>query len=401
MRQKFRKMFIVLQIKYCYRVLQRFSKPFERYLNEGTQKMKIFRLSPLIFLTACGTSLPTDTSSLSSDAVLSNSSGLETAQEEIVWEDLRIQQLLPDFLAIPAIEPFLPSNFVALPHPDIMKRDGLYWGPKEVLEEYYLSGKKHIISPIIWVTHSYDVGQNEDGTFTGEDTFYEDMIADGCTDIKIDKLYWGNHPIMSVEYTQDGRRARIAWIGLNSHGHVLLMSPFGSSDPNTSSENAFQIWTDFLTKSRFLEGHDFYKSHGQDMREGFTLVNICGSVLKVLAEKRIRDGKIQIKIQPADHTISCKCLGVEQMLMPAKWHFFEPIVKIQTESQVNNARINIRYSQTITILLKEVTEFSDTGKIDEANGVTNKTFNNISIFNLCDRNEVISPLTEKLINILN
>jgi len=347
-------------------------------------------LSLIIFLAACGT-LPTNAPSTSSDEVASSVSEPETTQEEVVWEDLRIQRLMPGYMAFPAIEPFLPDNFIALPHPDRRRWGGLFWGTKETLEEFFQSGDDcRVTSPMLYVEISSGVGQKQDGSFTCEDTAYDDFIAGGCLDVKIDKLKWGEHPILSASCTHDGVKMHIAWVGLNYEGHVLLMRFFDEFNQKTPSKDESQVWTDFLTKSRPLGEHDFYKSHGQDLREGFTLVNVYGSVLKVSAEKRIKDRKIQISIQPADHTISCKCLGVDQMAMPAQWHFSEPIVKIQAEVQVSSTA-NILSRQTITVLLKEVMEFSHREKANEVGGIRCREFNNTSVLNFCDKDIVNSP----------
>jgi len=340
-------------------------------------KMKSLLFTPLIFLTACGT-LSTNIASSPSDGASPNASESEVSNEEIGWEDLRIQKLMPDFLAIPAIEPFLPDNFIALPHP---KKHGVFWGPKETLEEYFLSGNANLCkSPMLCVQISTNVGQKQDGSFTCEDTMYDEYIAAGVSDVKIEKFKWGDHPVLSATCAMDGKKVYLAYVGLNYEGCALVI---GFIDVSKSDER-FQVWTDFLTKSRPLEEHDFFKVHGQDLREGFTLVNVYGSLLKVSAEKRTRDGKIQVSIQPADHTISCKCLRIAEKTMGAKWHFMEPIVKIQAEVQVNSTA-NIVSNQTITVLLKEVLEFSH--KEMNASDITVKECNNISILNFCAQSQ--------------
>lgn len=209
--------------------------------------MKLLLLTPLFFLAACGTSSTKIASNTCND-VPSSVSESKTSQEEIVWKDLRIQQLMPGFMAFPAIDPCLPDNYINLPHPD-MKVDGLFWGTKEALEELFKSGADlRVISPMLFVQISSSVGQKRDGTFTNEDTIYDSLIACGCSDVKIDKLKWGEHPILSTSFTRGGKKEYIAWAGLNYEGHVLMMRFLDVSKPNASSEDTSRIWTDFLTR---------------------------------------------------------------------------------------------------------------------------------------------------------
>ena len=144
------------------------------------------------------------------------------------------------------------------------------------------------------------------------------------------------------------------------------------------------MWSEFLKKTKLLEEHEFYKVHGQDLREGFTLVNVYGSVLRVSAEKRIRDGKIQVIIKPEDDQISCKCMDVVQMLMEADWHFFDPILKIQSEIQVSSDA-NIILRSIITVLLKKVSEFSNNEGERNSNSLSRSEYGNVSIFNFCEQ----------------
>ena len=337
--------------------------------------MKISSLLPLAFLVSCSTSLPTDDSLVSSAST--------SLQEKVVWEDLRIQKLMPGYMIFPAIEPCLPDNFIGLSHPDPNKWNKLYWGTKEALEKYFQRvGGEPITLPIFYIEMSSSVAQKDDGSFTCENTVYEELAAEGYSDIKVNKWQWGTTRAISASFTAHGVKNYLAWIGLGVGGQVLVVSLF-LPDEELFQEDASQLWENFLTKSRPLEEHDFYKVHGQDLREGFTLVNVYGSVLRVSAEKRIRDGKIQITIEPEDTQISCKCSNATQLLMEAPWHFFEPIVKIQAQIQVSSTA-NIIYDTTMTVLLTRVSEFSHNKELKDLSAFTCNAYGNISIINCCD-----------------
>ena len=91
---------------------------------------------------------------------------LDLVERDIVWEDLRIQKLLPGYMIFPAIEPYLPAHFVALRHPE--DRSIVYWGDKDVLEAYFEKGISHLKSAIIRVDISLDLAQIDENSFSDE-----------------------------------------------------------------------------------------------------------------------------------------------------------------------------------------------------------------------------------------
>ena len=303
----------------------------------------------------------------------------DVVEREIVWEDLRIQKLLPGYMIIPGIEPCLPAHFVALRHPE--DRSTVYWGDKDVLEAYFEKGISHLKSAVIRVDISLSLAQIDDNSFSdeGSDSAFASQGIKNCVR---NKWKWGIHPVMSVDATMDNNEVHVAWIGLNYGGQVLCLGLIYPPNQHTPSAEDLNMWSEFLNKTKFLEEHEFYKAHGQDLREGFTLVNVYGCVLRVSAEKRTRDGKIQVVIKPEDDHISCKCLDVTQMLMEANWHFFEPILKIQSEIQVSTDA-NIISRNILTVLLKNVSEFSNAEGGRHSNSLSRSEYGNVSIFNFC------------------
>jgi len=311
-------------------------------------------------------------------AVSQNAYSLRTGSIE--WEDLRIQKLLPGFMAIPAVEPYLPANFVALHHPKDESK--LYWGDKNVLEAYFEKGISGLKSAVICVDMSFDVAQINENDFSDEASD-ADLASNGIEIFTRNKWKWGIHPVLSLNATMEGEEIHLAWIGLNYNGQVLCV---GLIYPNKQAPSAedLNMWTEFLQKTKPLEEYEFYKAHGQDLRKGLTLVKVYDSVLKVFAEKRIRDGKIQVSIKPADDCIACKCFDVDEGLMGGNWHFFEPILKIRSEIQVNSDA-NVISSNTITVLLKEVSEFSS---IEGGSNFVQREYDNVSIFNFCEKESI-------------
>ena len=309
----------------------------------------------------------------------------DVVESDIVWEDLRIQKLMPGYMIFPAIEPYLPAHFIALPHPE--DPDTVYWGDKDVLKAYFENGISHLKSAIIRVDISPNVAQKDENSFS-EEYSEVDLASQGVMNSVSSKWKWGIHPVMRLRGTIDDEEVNIAWIGLNHGGQVLCAALIYPPNQHVPSEEDLNMWSDFLKKTKPLEEREFFKAHGQDLREGFTLVNVYGSVLRVSAEKRISDGKIQVIIMPEDNQISCKCLDVIQMLMEANWHFFEPIVKIKSRIQVISDA-NIIYDNIITVLLKKVSEFSNNKEGYNSNPLSRSEYDNISVFNFCERKLVM------------
>jgi hypothetical protein len=308
-------------------------------------------------------------------AISQNAYSLKTGSIE--WEDLRIQKLLPGYMIRPAIEPYLPAHFVALHHPK--NRSKLYWGDKADLEAYFEKGISALKSAVICIDMSFDVAQINENDFSGEASD-ADLASAGIETFTRNKWKWGIHPVLSFSATMEGAEIHFAWIGLNYNGQVLCVGLIYPDEHAPSAED-LNMWTQFLKKTKPLEEYEFYKAHGQDLRKGLTLVNVYGSVLKVFAEKRIRDGKIQVSIKPADDSIACKCFDVDEGLMGGNWHFFEPILKIRSEIQVKSDA-NVISNDTITVLLKEVSEFSN---VEADSQLVQRVYDNVCIFNFCER----------------
>jgi hypothetical protein len=314
----------------------------------------------------------------------------EIGTQEAIWEDLTIQKLMPDYAVFPSIEPYLPKNFIALKHPDPARFGELYWGPKDVLETFFLSNGEQLKSAIFAVDISPSLAQIDENSFsdesllTGSIEFFE---SQGLKNVAATKSHWGLHPVMNCRVTSEGEERYVAWIGLNNGEAVLCIILLYPPNQTSPSEEDLQVWNDFLKKTQPLEMHEFLKSHGQDLREGLTLVNVFGSVLKVSGEKRSKDDKIQIIIKPVDNQISCKCENVAEERIAASWHFNEPILHIQSVIQKTGSA-NIINQATINVLLKKVSEFSfhETG-CDPTN-LSQKEYGNVSILNFCEKDVI-------------
>lgn len=276
--------------------------------------------------------------------------------------DLRINELLPDTFVNLAVNPYIPENFVALPPPDRFMHDDafVFWGPKDVLEAFF-KNPDSLKSSIIKVGFSTSVAQ------TGPDTFnnktYQESIKEIQEQIPGKLLHmqhkWGDYPLNVVKIDIQGHCIPMAWVGLNDPNGWTMTFNLISPDKNANLTKAdHQLWDDFIKKTTKLSDHDFIKAQGQDLQDGFTEVNIGGTKLKMIAEKRESDGKVQVVVIPGDEGVNFTFKGMSEGRMGAQWRYGEPLIKVsgQIVSEKGNS-CNI-IDHTTSIFPKNVTEFS-------------------------------------------
>lgn len=268
----------------------------------------------------------------------------------------RIMNLLPAVVDMPGIDPAIPENFVAMSpngRPNI--NDWVYWGPKEVLEEYF-KDPKSLKQPILQVKLSTETFQN------GPDTFFGEEELAKMPGVKIKKLMWGNtYPVMPVNVELGEEKAFLAWMGLNSpNGYALMFGltyPMEKGHPN---EEDLSLWNRFLEETTILPPYEFFKAHGQDLQEGYTIVTLNGTEQKIVAEKRNRDGLLRIVAMPhkGDSKLSIK--RVDQCLMGSEWKYGEPLAKVKGTLTAKNPNLygTVVLDTTMSILIRPVDEFS-------------------------------------------
>lgn len=275
---------------------------------------------------------------------------------------LRILELLPNLLFPLAIEPAIPSNFVALaPEGDLNLYDWIYWGPKDVLMAYF-KDPKSLNEPILKVKLSSNVAQ------TGPNTFSDDVKEIFKIMKKEDRKWfssftnqWGSYPILGVQ-TKIAEQILIgAWVGLNDpDGGVTLMFnlvyPDKKGHPNGKDR---ALWENFMKKTTLLTDGDYFKvSQGQDLQPGYTIVNFAGAKLKMLAEKRQRDGTVQVVVMPEGPGVEFNYTHMAEGFMGAQWKYGEPLVKVYGSIVVTKGNSKTIINQTTSIFVETVAEFS-------------------------------------------
>lgn len=275
--------------------------------------------------------------------------------------DLRILELLPNLLCPLAVDPGIPADFVALSPSGILDpHDAIYWGPKNVLKAYF-KDPSSLKTPIIRVQLSAYVTQ------TGPNSFHK-VFMDCLEKLKEEdpkgfasvETQWGDYPVIAIRTITEDRLNFTAWVGLNDPeaGWTLgfnLVYPDKKSRPNKKER---QLWENLLTKTTQLKDGDYFKACGQDLQEGYTLVNVGGAKLKMLAEKRQSDGALQVVVIPESSTVEFHYVDMMECAMGAKWKQGEPMVKVYGKVVFTNKNFKSSTNYVTSIFFKTVQDFS-------------------------------------------
>lgn len=270
--------------------------------------------------------------------------------------DLRILNLLPNLLKPLAVEPGIPEDFVALSPTGILDPcDWIYWGPKDVLEAYF-KNPSSLEAPILRVKLSANVVQTGPNSFSDE-AFLDSLKKEdpnACFETK-----WGDYPVCAIKARIEGNLIFMAWVGLNDPeaGWTLLFNLVCSDEKGHPNKQDRKLWENLLIKTTSLKDGDYFKALGQDLQEGYTIANFNGAKLKMFAEKRQRDGVLQVVVFP-EPDVEFYYEDMEEVLMGAEWKYGEPMVKVYGEVVFKNASMINDTKCVTSIFFKTVPEFS-------------------------------------------
>ncbi len=259
------------------------------------------------------------------------------------YSSLRIENLLPNLLVAQklAIEPALPEDFVAL-----ARSDWIYWGKKEILEEYFLDPKM-LQEPILRVQITPNMRQDIPGKLNAQ--YIEPMRVRCGEDLEIMYGQWGPYPYCRIAGMHKGKKMRMAYVGMNAkNGAVLLLHLIS---PKQEDLLANELWESFFSNTKSLEGDLFLKIHGWQMEKGYTTGDLGSCRIEMRAEKRIRDGKVRLAFIPAGAQLSFALKKISWEKVSQQWILIaEGTYRLQSLNQSNYHRI--------PICIQEVEEFS-------------------------------------------
>lgn len=291
-----------------------------------------------------------------------------------VKDDLRILKLLPNLLCHLAVEPMIPEDFIALaPGGSLDLYDWIYWGPRDTLEAYF-KDESSLNQPILRVKLSANVAQTGPKEFNGDsDELVRMMKKKNPKGFFYTESQWGNYPILALRSKIEKEVVIMAWVGLNDPeaGWTLMFNlvyPKGKGHPN-KEDCAF--WEAFIRDTKQLTDGDFFKACGQDLQSGYTIVNIGGAKLKVIAEKRHKDGQLQVVVIPETPNIEFHYVDMIEGRMGAQWKWGEPLVKVYGTIVVNGKNTKTNIDQVTSIFVQTVPEFSfKKEEMKEENGMS-------------------------------
>jgi hypothetical protein len=279
-------------------------------------------------------------------------------EEQDGKKNLRILELLPNLVLPLAVNPGIPDNFIALAPGSLSLCDWIYWGPKNVLEAYF-ENPESLEEPILAVQLSFDVFQTGPNSFSHEDSL-KTHKEDGLEEFISSKSQWGDDPVLVVRGTMENQLFFIAWVGLNNpeNGATLvfnLVYPMQEGRPNKKDRD---LWENLLTKTTQFTDRDYFRSHGQDLNDGYTLVTVGKGKMKMIAEKRQSDGMLQVIVIPESPEVEFRYIDMMEDLMEAQWRYKEPLVKVHGETLVNRGNYHSTTNHVTSIFYKTVPEFS-------------------------------------------
>lgn len=153
----------------------------------------------------------------------------------------------------------------------------------------------------------------------------------------------------------------MGWAGFNEPeiGITLLFNVVYPQKENHPDAKDEELWRDFVMNTTQLNEHDTFKVGGQDLQPGYTVANIGGMKLKISAEKRKRDGKVQIVVTPFEPTVKYEFVRMKKCFLGSMWNYGAPSLKVYGNISKKHGEGEIVMDEyPLSILLQTVPEFT-------------------------------------------
>ncbi|MCH9617103.1 MAG: hypothetical protein SP4CHLAM5_04530 [Chlamydiia bacterium] len=284
---------------------------------------------------------------------------LSAAEEIDVSQTLHIEELMPrrDQVTFIAIDPAIPREYVALSKSGKINYFGgewVYWGPEEVLKSYF-KDESSLSVPVLFMDFTPNYSQKKRGVLDVSKIKKE--IEGIVKNLKITSGKWGEYPYCTMSYQMGGKDFNTAYVGLNQDSGATLYINLLSPNVPGGKAIGLKFWNDFFENTKQLsEPLCFRVCSNQELHPGYTIVDIAGRKIKVLAEKRKSDGKVQFIVLPEDEASTFKFENAFKTIMSTNWHLLDPVLKVKGTFVIEEGWIN--YSMTTTVLIKEVESFT-------------------------------------------
>jgi len=209
-------------------------------------------------------------------------------------DNYRIFTLLPPLNTPLAVEPAIPSDFVAMSkNGQLDLNDWVYWGPKKVVEAYFAKHES-LKQPILRVRMSETVKQIGPELFSAEnDELCKLMAPLGLKRLFDVRMKWGRYPVYAITAEFDKKWLYTAWIGLSDPQGTTLMFELVYNGLKPSKED-FALWDQFLDKTTSLPESYINEQLSVTYEPGKTDVVLRGKQFAVIGEQRFSDNLIKI-----------------------------------------------------------------------------------------------------------
>lgn len=278
------------------------------------------------------------------------------AEEVDVTQPLRISQLMPRerLFSTLGVEPAIPNDFIALSKEgELNYSDWVYWGTKEALQAYF-KDPSSLSEPILRVKFTTDIKQRKYGSF--DEKVLRNQISSFLEKASFEFGQWGSYPYCRVSGWLDNNEGHFAYVGLNEENGAVLLFQLVVPQKSESKASDLKLWEKFFQETKELPEPLLFKANGQEMHIGYTIVDIVGHKIKVTAEKRKSDQKVQFAAIPQDQAVEFRFEKAFNTIMEVNWHHNKPLLKIKGTYIVDKGWV--QYSMTTSVLIKEVDEFS-------------------------------------------
>ena len=292
----------------------------------------------------------------------------------------RIRTLLPDLLLPLGVDPAIPDNFVAMSpagKPDLIQ--GIFWGPKDVLEKYFQDPEHKLETPVIRVMLSPNVAQTHPNGFDPNMIkMWKKTFKEASRSLSMQQMHWGSYPVIAAHLkavvkaeesnTEESSSAEtpfengflFAYVGLNdSQGGQTLMFHLVPPTDRPLSKKDKKFWNHFLKNTRPLSDQELFLADGHDLQPGYTILDIGPLRFTLTAEKRMADGMVQLVVVPGELGSSFELQDMRECLMGANWHFGKPLLKVMGSFEGKSEEFGgFTFNNIVSILIDEVEEFS-------------------------------------------
>lgn len=276
--------------------------------------------------------------------------------------EIKILQLIPKTWAeYPAINPAIPSDFEPRLIDEI--QEAVLWGRSHDTQRVIDGKTSEIEFPVFLVRPCEWATQTGPNNFSVEKEFRKFKRSRKLYSCKQESRLWGQYPVLLLEMVKKKGQPsqKVALIGLHSPGgwctEVTMLTP------KNMDQHALSVWETFIEKTEQLPELEYIRALGSDLHIGVTNWRLGAIELKVLAERRKRDGFLAVNVLPLNAFSKFEVSNALLSYMGTSWCYGEKCIKLDGRASSPGADYHIISFTTLTAVIKDVDEISFEGNL--------------------------------------